>query len=60
MTCAAWSPDGALIATASWDGTTKVWVASTGRELCTLQRHTDWVCSVSWSPDGKLLATAQP
>jgi WD40 repeat protein len=54
----AWSPDGKRLATASSDGTAKVWDAVGGRELLTLKGHTDSVFSVAWSPDGKRLATA--
>ena len=53
----AWSPDGARLATGSWDGTAKVWDAAGGRELLTLKGHTGWVWSVAWSPDGRRLAT---
>ncbi len=55
---AVFSPDGRRIATASADGTAKVWDASTGDELFTLHASTvDGVESVAFSPDGKLLAT---
>jgi hypothetical protein len=53
----AWSPDGARLATASWDGKAKVWDAASGRELLTVGEH-DPVHSVTWSPDGARLATA--
>ena len=40
------------------DDTAKVWDAQTGKELLTLQGHTDSVDGVAFSPDGKRLATA--
>jgi len=54
----AWSPDGTRLATASHDGTARVWDLATGAELRTLPGHTDWVVSVAWSPDSARLATA--
>jgi eukaryotic-like serine/threonine-protein kinase len=53
-----WSPDGARLATGSFDGTAKVWDAARGRELLTLKGHTGGVSSLSWSPDGMRLVTA--
>ena len=56
---AVFSPDGMRIATASADGTAKIWDAANGKELLTLQASSEgWVDSVAFSPDGKLLATA--
>jgi WD40 repeat protein len=54
----AFSPDGKLLATASYDATAKVWDATSAKELRTLAGHTGRVCCVTFSPDGKLLATA--
>ena len=53
----AFSPDGTRIATASADGTAKVWDAATGQELFTLVGHTRGVTSVVFSPDGTQIAT---
>ena len=55
----AFSPDGTKLASASQDGTAKVWDAATGDELLSLRGHTlGGVNSVTFSPDGKRLATA--
>jgi WD40 repeat protein len=53
-----WSSDGRHLATASADGTARVWDAKTGEELMTLAGHHDWVNDTAWNPDARHLATA--
>jgi WD40 repeat protein/serine/threonine protein kinase len=55
------SPDGQRLAFGGglgFGGTVKVYDASTGRALLTLQGHTYRATSVAWSPNGKRLATS--
>ena len=56
MTALAYSPDGRIVATASNDGTARLWETATGRELLTVQQSSH-VASVAFSPDGARLAT---
>ncbi|XP_002461761.1 protein CIA1 [Sorghum bicolor] len=55
----AWSPNGKMLATGSFDATTAVWEYKGGDFECvaTLEGHENEVKSVSWSPSGSLLAT---
>src|SRR5579864_669015 len=52
------SPDGKILATASYDRLIKLWDVAQGAELRTLKEHTDAVYSVAFAPDGKTLASA--
>jgi WD40 repeat protein len=55
----AFSPDGTRLATASDDGTAKIWDASSGQELFTLSTEaTRGHHGLALSPDGTRLATA--
>jgi WD40 repeat protein/serine/threonine protein kinase len=53
----AYSPDGDRLATASWDGTVKVWDAADGRELLAFRGHNEPVLRVAFSPGGRRLAS---
>lgn len=50
------SPDGKQLASASLDGTVKLWDIATGTLLQTFDVSTSGVSSVAFSPDGTLLA----
>jgi WD40 repeat protein/serine/threonine protein kinase len=55
--CAAFSPDGKTLVTASLDKTAKVWDAATGEELLTFNGHRQAVRGVAFSPDGRRVAS---
>ncbi len=52
----AFSPDGRHFATASFDGTARVWEAATGRPAGPPLQHENYVAAVAFSPDGTTLA----
>jgi len=54
----AYSPDGTQIASASIDGTAKVWNAETGELEFVLTGHDNEIRDIAFSPDGSLIATA--
>ncbi|MEU2899287.1 nSTAND1 domain-containing NTPase [Streptomyces sp. NPDC001273] len=53
----AWSPDGRLLATASRDGTARIYDARSGRPVLVLPSDGAMVESVAWSPDSAQVAT---
>jgi WD40 repeat protein len=54
----AYSPDGTQLATASSDGTAKLWDAESGVEIFTLEGHQKALRTVAYNPEGSQLATA--
>jgi hypothetical protein len=56
VTSVAFSPDGRLLASGSFDKTIELWEVATGSEVDTLG-PTGYVVSVAFSPDGRLLAS---
>lgn len=54
----AFSPDGALVATASHDKTARLWSAADGTLIHILTGHAGPVVRIAFSPDGALIATA--
>jgi len=57
VTSVAFSPNGELVASASYDKTVRIWGVQDGQLIHTLTGHNDWVTSVAFSPDGKSIAS---
>ncbi|WP_069470017.1 NACHT and WD repeat domain-containing protein [Candidatus Marithrix sp. Canyon 246] len=53
----AFSPDNNLLASASKDGTVRIWNLNTNTEIGRLTQHRGDVLSVAFSPNGKMIAT---
>jgi WD40 repeat protein len=57
VSAAVFTPDSRIFATASYDGTLKLWDGRTGKPLRTLAGHQNLVLSLAISPDGNTLAS---
>jgi hypothetical protein len=57
VTSVAFSPDGTLVLTGSYDDTARLWETGSGKQVAVLEGHSNWVFSVAFSPDGTRVLT---
>lgn len=51
------SPNGFIIASASFDKSIKLWQSNTGKYITSLRGHVQAVYSIAWSADSRLLVS---
>jgi len=54
----AYSPNGLMLASGSWDSKLRLWDVDSGKLIVTMEGHEDSIYSVQFSPGGQLLATS--
>jgi WD40 repeat protein/serine/threonine protein kinase len=54
---AAFSPDGKVILSGSWDKTARLWDVATGQPIGQPMQHEGWVLAAAFSPDGRTILT---
>ena len=57
VSAVAFSPDGSLVLTGSWDSTARIWDAASGQEFYKLPHNNAIVLAVAFSPDGSKVLT---
>jgi WD40 repeat protein/class 3 adenylate cyclase len=56
----AFSPDGSRIASATWDGSARIWDVATGKTELVLTNPLWYITDVAFSPDGSRILSASP
>lgn len=51
------SPNGSMIASASFDKSIKLWESNTGTYIASLRGHVQAIYSIAWSADSRLLVS---